>query len=157
MQTGSFRTLKPDSARRTLRRVLTFVPYCVIVVILVMALVVENEQRQPVQRGTLGWLARHGMDLRVFGVYIAMTAGIGALLWRRARRNWISSIGLLFFVSLPYLFYTACATYYLTTEAASSGVAIVIYWGGYAFCFLLVTLISVLLAWLEVANFRGGD
>lgn len=156
MQTGVFRIPKPEATRRTLRGVLVLVPYCIIAVILAMALVVASEQTQPIQRGTLGWLQRHGMDLRAFGLYIALTAGIGTLFWRKARRRWLSSIGLLFFVMTPYLFYTACATYYLTTEGMSSGVAIVIYWGGYIFGFLLVTLISVLLTWLEVANFRGG-
>lgn len=156
MRTGTFRVPKPEAARQTLRGVVTLVPYGVIAVILAMAVAVAAEQSQPVPRGTLGWLSRHGMDLRVFGVYAALSAGVGALFWRRARRQWLSSIGLLFLVITPYLFYCACATYYLTTEANSSAVALIIYWGGYLFGFLLVTLVSVLITWLEVANFRGG-
>lgn len=157
MVTGIFRTPKPDELRKTLHNVVTLVPYVIIVVILLIALTVADEQSRGVERGTLGWLKRNGMDLRIFGTYVALTAGISAVLWHRARKYWLASILLLFFVSTPYLFYTSAATYYLTTESNASNVALVIYWGGYTFCFLLIALIALLITWLEVTRLKGVD
>lgn len=156
MVTGVFRLQKPESYRRTLRNAIVFMPYIIVAIVLTMAIVIYREWSGDTLRGTLNWLDQSGMDIRFLGVYMAGTSGIGAIFWHRARRHFLISIGFLFFVSLPYLFYTACATYYLTNITDASPIAVVAYWGGYLFCFMLFTLISVLLAWLEVANFRGG-
>ena len=155
MVTGIFRTPKPDELRKTLRNVVTLVPYFIVMVILMIAWVTKDEYLSGQFRGTFGWLHRNGMDIRAFGVYVALTAGIVTLFWHRARRHWLSSILLLFFAITPYLFYTSAATYYLSTEPVSSGVAIVIYWGGYIFGFLLIALISILITWLEVTSLKG--
>ena len=151
MVTGIFRTPKPDE----LRNAVTLVPYIICIVILGIAIVIANENANGEFRGTLGWLSRQGMDVHALGVYIALTAGVVAILWHRARRHWLSSILLLFVAIAPYLFYTSAATYYLSTEPVSSGVAIVIYWGGYIFGLLLITLTSTLLTWLEVTRLKG--
>lgn len=156
MITGVFRQPKPENFRHTLRRTIIYAPYLIIAVILAMALVIEYEVRSDINVGTLSWLKSNGVDIRAFGLYVAATAGVGAVLWHRVRRHFLSSMCLLFVVSLPYLFYTACATYYLESINNTSLMVLVIYWGGYLFCFALFTFISVLLAWLEVANFRGG-
>lgn len=136
-------TLMPPA----LRTLLDVVPWVAIVSLLLMALALYLEDGDP--HGAVGWIIGLGIRPLWIATYSAVSALLLAVLYPRIRMDTLSGLFIYGVLTAPYPLYCLVSSLYIFSTGSGSRVAIVVFWIGYLYFFLILTMVNLIANWIR--------